>query len=138
MSKSKLQLLAPYIGVWKTQGTTGNGDLLSGTDIYEWVEGGFFLLHKVDVELNGKEIKSLEITHYDELEDVFRSQSFDDEGNISISTLKIYDDIILIFSDNERFKGNFKESTIEGTWERCDGKKWSHWMKITLTKLVGE
>ncbi len=69
------------------------------------------------------------------MEDVFRSQSFDNEGNISISTLKIYDDIILIFADNERFKGNFKADTIEGMWEQFDGKNWVPWMDIKLTRI---
>ena len=82
-----------------------------------------------------KKIQSLEITHYDDMDDVFRSQSFDNEGNISIATLKIYDDIILIFADNERFKGNFKGDTIEGLWEQFDGKNWVDWLDIKLTKV---
>jgi hypothetical protein len=138
MRNNRLDLLNPYIGKWKTEGLTQSGEVITGTDIYEWIEGGFFLTHKVDVTFNKKKIQSLEIIHYDDMEDVFRSQSFDNEGNISISTLKIYDDIILIFADAERFKGNFKANTIEGIWEQFDGKNWVHWMDIKLTKLADE
>lgn len=138
MRNKKLDLLNPYIGKWQTEGLTKSGEVISGTDCYEWVDGGFFLTHKVDVKFNGKEIRSLEITHYDDMDDVFRSQSFGNDGVISIATLKIIDDIILIFGDNERFKGNFKTNTIEGQWERFDGKCWASWMDITLTKLKAE
>lgn len=135
MRNKELERLNPYIGKWKTEGCTKTGEVITGTDSYEWIDGGFFLTHKVDVQFNGKQIKSLEITHYDDMEDVFRSQSFDNDGCISISTLKIIDDIILIFADTERFKGNFKTNTIEGLWEQFDGKNWVPWMDIKLTKV---
>ncbi|WP_412465405.1 hypothetical protein [Pedobacter sp. KLB.chiD] len=135
MRNSKLDLLNPYIGKWTTDGLTKSGEVIKGADTYEWVDGGFFLRHQADVMFGNKTIRTLEITHYDDMEDVFRSQCFDNEGRISISTLKIYDDIILIFADSERFKGNFKTYTIEGKWEQFDGKNWIHWMDVKLTKI---
>ena len=138
MKNEKLKLLQPYIGSWKTEGKTVDGDIICGTDVYEWLTGGFFLSHKVDVSMGKEKVNSLEITYYDDMDDVFRSQSFGNDGVISIATLKIIDDIILIFGDNERFKGNFKTNTIEGQWERFDGKCWAPWMDITLTKLKAE
>lgn len=135
MRNKRLDLLNPYIGKWKTEGLTMLGDIITGTDTYEWVDGGFFLKHQVDLMRGDKAIRSLEITHYDDMEEVFRSQSFDNEGCISISTLKIYDDIILIFADSERFKGNFQTNTIEGTWEQFNGKNWVQWMDIKLTRI---
>jgi hypothetical protein len=138
MRNNRLDLLNPYIGKWKTEGLTKSGEVISGTDTYEWIEGNFFLTHRVDVMFGNKKIQTLEIIHYDDMEDVFRSQSFDNGGGISIATLKIYDDIILIFADAERFKGNFKDNTIEGLWEQFDGKNWVAWMDIKLTKLTDE
>eukprot|EP01012_Entosiphon_sulcatum_P049543 TRINITY_DN68170_c0_g1_i1.p1 TRINITY_DN68170_c0_g1~~TRINITY_DN68170_c0_g1_i1.p1 ORF type:complete len:136 (+),score=12.14 TRINITY_DN68170_c0_g1_i1:208-615(+) len=135
MRNNRLDLLNPYIGNWKTEGLTKSGEVISGTDIYEWVEGNFFLTHRLDVMINDKKVQALEITHYDDMEDVFRSQLFDNKGQISISTLKIYDDIILIFADTERFKGNFRGNTIEGLWEQFNGKNWEPWMDIKLTRI---
>lgn len=135
MRDNKLDLLNPYIGKWKTEGLTKSGDVIAGTDTYEWVDGGFFLKHQVDVKSGNKTIRSLEIMYYDDMEDVFRSQSLDNEGRISIATHKIYDDIILIFADSERFKGNFKTHTIEGIWEQFDGRNWVQWMDVELTKI---
>ncbi|WP_343524165.1 hypothetical protein [Pedobacter sp.] len=135
MRNKSFYLLDPYIGKWKTEGLTKSGETIIGTDTYEWIEGGFFLMHKTDITFGKKKIQSLEITHYDDMEDVFRSQSFDNNGRISISTLKIYHDIILIFADTERFKGNFKDNTIEGLWEQFDGKNWMPWMDLKLTRI---
>ena len=134
MKNEKLKLLQPYIGSWKTEGKTVDGDIICGTDVYEWLTGGFFLSHKVDVSMGKEKVNSLEITYYDDMDDVFRSQSFDHDGNISISTLRIIDDIILIFADNQRFQGHFKAGIIEGTWEQFDGQEWQLWMNIMLTK----
>ncbi len=136
MRNNRLDLLNPYIGKWKTEGLTKAGGVINGTDTYEWVAGNFFLTHRVDVMFDNTKIQSLEIMHYDDMEDVFRSQSFDNKGNIAISTLKIYDDIILIFADTERFKGNFRGDTIEGLWEQFDGKSWVPWMDIKLTRMI--
>ncbi|QPH39532.1 hypothetical protein [Pedobacter endophyticus] len=134
MKSEKLKLLAPYTGVWTTEGKTVDGHIISGTDTYEWLPGGSFLTHKVDVTIGKDEIKLLEIIYYDDLEDVFRSQSFDNHGNIAVSTLKIIDDIILIFSERERFQGHFKKGSIDGVWEQFTRGSWCSSMNIKLTK----
>lgn len=134
MRNTKLDLLNAYIGVWKTSGKTASGDVISGRDIYEWVGGCYFLVHKVDVMFNARRVQSVEITHYDELDDVFRSQSFDSDGNISISSLQIEENSISILSDNQRFNGVFKGDIIAGVWEQFEDNDWKLWMNITLTR----
>lgn len=134
MKSDKLKLLEPYTGAWITEGKTVDGHIIKGTDTYEWLPGGSFLTHKVDVTIGKDEIKLLEIIHYDDLEDLFRTQSFDNRGNIAVSTLKIIDDIILIFSEGERFQGHFKKGIIDGVWEQFDGSSWCAWMNIKLTR----
>lgn len=134
MRNEKLKLLEPFIGHWRTLGNTVDGNLVEGTDIYEWVEGEFFLMHKVSVQIDDQKVSALEIIHYDDMDDIFRTQSFGNDGSITISSMKIMDDIILIFGDNERFQGNFKGSRIKGVWERFVNNKWQPWMKIELIK----
>ncbi|WP_316807275.1 hypothetical protein [Pedobacter agri] len=134
MRNDKLKLLAPFIGHWTTEGKTEDGNLIKGTDIYEWIEGAFFLMHKVNVQIDDEKISNLEIIHYDDMDDVFRAQSFGSDGAITISSMKIFDDIILIFGDNERFQGNFKGNQITGVWERYVNNQWQPWMNIQLTK----
>lgn len=134
MRNNKLDLLNAYIGIWKTSGNTASGDVISGSDIYEWVGGRYFLVHKVDVMVNARRVQSVEITHYDELDDVFRSQSFDSDGNILISSLQIEENRICILSDNQRFNGFFIGDIIEGVWEQFEDNGWKTWMNITLTR----
>jgi hypothetical protein len=134
MRNKKLELLQPFVGNWTTQGRTVDGKSIIGTDVYKWIDGAFFMIHYVDVNLSDVKTSSVEIIHYDELEDVFRTQAFGSDGSISISTIKIFDNIILIFADSERFQGKFKLNKIEGTWEQRVNGEWQHWMDIQLTK----
>jgi len=34
---------------------------ITGTDIYEWLAGGFFLVHHVDVVIGGKAVQAIEL-----------------------------------------------------------------------------
>ena len=43
------------MGTWEMSGE------VSGTVTYEWMEGGFFLIQRVDLEQHGQRIKGLEI-----------------------------------------------------------------------------
>ncbi|WP_421940265.1 hypothetical protein [Pedobacter sp.] len=135
MRNSALDLLNGFVGNWKTEGTLPNGTIIQGSDAYEWLDGNFFLLHHVNVRIGDRISKSIEIFHYDELEDVFRAQSFDNEGNISISAMKIEHNKINIEADGLRFKGKFKDNEIVGVWEQYENNCWKKWMDISLSKL---
>ncbi|RZL51318.1 MULTISPECIES: hypothetical protein [Pedobacter] len=134
MRNEKLNLLQPFVGNWVTNGQTADDKNIVGTDIYKWIDGGFFMVHNVDIQIGNEHISSVEIIHYDNLEDVFRTQSFGSDGLISISTIKIYDDIILIFADHQRFQGKFLKNKIVGIWEHRVKDEWQHLMNIQLTK----
>ena len=134
MRNSKLCLLDPLAGIWRTEGKKFNGDIFCGTDSYEWMDGGFFMIHHADILFGNERVQSVEIILYDELDDVFRSQSYDNQGEISISTLTIDRQYISILSDQVRFAGRLSENTIKGIWEKFDGQSWEKWMNIELNK----
>ncbi|MBC7929498.1 MAG: hypothetical protein H7Z38_02925 [Rubrivivax sp.] len=50
-----LESLGRLVGTWKVSGGA------KGTAIYEWMEGGFFLVQHVDLEHDGRKIKGIEI-----------------------------------------------------------------------------
>jgi hypothetical protein len=135
MRSKVLDLLNAYAGSWKTIGSMCDGTKVKGKDVYEWVDGQFFMVHSVDVKMGSTQVKSIEIIHYDELEDVFRSQSFDNEGNISISAKKIDGSHINIETDNQRFNGEFNQNEIVGVWEQYQEGCWKKWMDIKLIKI---
>lgn len=134
MRNNKLDLLNPLVGSWITKGQTASGENMIGTDIYDWIDGEFFMLHNVNVVVAGNKVTATEIIHYDDLDDVFRIQSFSNDGLITISTLKIIDDILLIFADRERFQGCIKQNCIKGLWEKLINDEWQPWMNMELTK----
>lgn len=47
-----MERLQPFIGKWKTEGTvqmpTGSEVRLDAVDTYEWLPGGYFLIHHVN------------------------------------------------------------------------------------------
>jgi hypothetical protein len=53
--KPDLNSLDKLVGVWKQTGG------VEGTITYEWAEGGFFLIQRVELEQYGQQIKGMEI-----------------------------------------------------------------------------
>lgn len=136
------KFLDNFAGKWKTEGTvkaSGNEPELkiTGTDIYEWFEGGFFLIHKVDVFVGKEKINNIEIIGYDKLTNNYTLQSYDSKGNSEkmIGTFK--KGIWTILGSSLRFTGSFSEDgkILSGIWERRDDdKNWVHLMDIKLLK----
>ena len=117
--------LDALVGKWKSDGrTTAGGNepviKISGTDAYEWLPGGFFLLHHVDVRMGDEQVDTLEIIGgYDASSKTYPMRSFDNQGNFGVMQASVSDD------------GN----GMTAHWEqRSDGSKWRPWMDMTFTK----
>lgn len=62
--------LDKFAGKWITEGqvlptATSAGIEVKGTDTYEWLPGGFFMLHRVDVSIGDEKVQTLEIIGFD-------------------------------------------------------------------------
>jgi hypothetical protein len=57
------QRLDALVGRWRSGGhIVGDAPVpITGTDIYEWLPGGFFLVHHVDVKIGQQQVQALEI-----------------------------------------------------------------------------
>ena len=63
---------------------------VTGTDIYEWLPGGFFLIHHVDVVIGEQTIQAIElIGEYDPANDSYTARSYDNQGNITIMRARV-------------------------------------------------
>jgi hypothetical protein len=67
-----LKGLDRLVGTWNTKGEIkaspyGPAGKIIGTDTYEWLPGGFFLVHRVDVRMGDQKNESIEIIGYDAL-----------------------------------------------------------------------
>ena len=51
------------VGRWRSEGpVVGEVPVpITGTDIYEWLPGGFFLLHHVDVVIGEQAVRAIEL-----------------------------------------------------------------------------
>lgn len=137
----KLSQLNAFAGIWKTEGeilaTSNNPAVpISGTDIYEWLPGGYFLIHHVDVRMGENQVHSTEIIGYDSSTDTFPMHYFGHKGSTGVMVATLEDDTWKFKGETERFTGSFNESgdVMSGKWERLNESAWEDWMTIRLTK----
>jgi Protein of unknown function (DUF1579) len=134
--------LQVFVGRWETAGevrATAEAPAFrfTATDTYEWMAGGFFLLHHVDAAMGDTHLRALEIVRYDAETDTYPMQSYDSQGGVATHTGVLDGRAWRIVGETERFAGEFDGDgrVLRGTWERSeDGEAWEPWMDITLTR----
>jgi Protein of unknown function (DUF1579). len=133
--------LQVFVGKWNTKGQTkagagGEAMIITGTDSYEWLPGGFFLLHQWEVRIGSEESKGIEVIGYDEKTRSYPTYSFDNQGNIGTYQASIHDGKWAFRSRSERATVQFSEdgNTITANWEHLDGLNWQPWMEVKLKK----
>lgn len=141
---SALARLNVFVGTWKTEGLiksspSGPAAKLKATDTYEWLPGGFFLIHHVDGFMGEEEVKTIEIIGYDASSRMYSTHSYDNRGNIGVYQANLLGADWTIMGKSERFTGKFSDdgNTLSGNWELSgDGESWDSWMEIKLSKVV--
>lgn len=138
------QALAPLVGVWETRGQVrASGSTpaaeIAGTDSYEWLPGGYFLLHRVDVRIGGEPVEGIEIIGWDAKAGAYFLHSYDSQGTASVMQGRVRDGVWTLEGDAERFTGGFGDGgrTLSGLWERREGAEWLPWMDVRLMKADG-
>jgi hypothetical protein len=135
--------LEVLVGRWTSKGQTVPGPSepaiqITGTDVYEWLAGGFFLVHRVDVRMGGEQVEVLElIGPYDAADHSYPMRSFDNQGNFATMTARVRDDGVWTFTGaSQRATLTIGEDgTMAARWERSDdGSSWRHWMDMRFTK----
>jgi hypothetical protein len=145
--KTDVQEMDPLsflIGEWKTDGeilSEGPGDSqrVSGKDTYEWVSGGYFLLHRVDVTMGNDHVEVIELIGPagTEKDNEFSMHSFDNQGKTTV--MKGF----LEKKDLFKIEGEGLRSTLKVdadgkvmmiTWEQFSQGAWKLWITMTLTK----
>ena len=138
-----LRSLSFLVGSWQTEGRVlADGESaatrFTGTDTYEWVLNGQFILHKVDVTMGEAKIEVIElIGEYDKIGKSVKMHSFDNQGNYVLmhathdesARLRITGDkmrAILVAVNNNELKASWEKS--------ADNKTWLPWMELKLTK----
>ena len=139
--------LAPldrFVGVWDTEGEVGAGDSavrFEATDEYEWLAGGYFLLHKFRARMPEGEASGIEVISHDPASNTFELRSFDNTGSSSVMSARHEGDRWSFVGEQMRFSGAFSPDGREfsGIWEsRPPGAStWQPWMTVRLSKRRG-
>jgi hypothetical protein len=152
------QRLGALVGWWRSQGRiVGDPPVpITGTDNYEWLPGGFFLLHRVDVVIGEQKVQALElIGEYDPATDSYTARAYDNLGNVTIMQARVDEqgvwrftgggDIAPVARPAAADAGGAVRSTLTvrsdrsgmtAKWERSDdGASWQPWMDMTFTRM---
>jgi hypothetical protein len=92
--------LATIAGRWRSSGDVIGEPRVSviGTDIYEVVPGGHFLVHYVDVAVGGQPVRAIEVIGESDGRGGYLARSFDSEGNAELMHLTVDDDGVFRFT----------------------------------------
>lgn len=134
-----LRRLDILIGNWKQEGhfTAEPTTKIMGTQSYEWMEGGFFLLSKWSSGFSGYMNGGLLIIGYHSPSEDFLMHYFDHEGSIRRYTMTLNEGVLKIIGETERYTGAISEDgkSITGFWEQTDnGKQWKILYESKFTK----
>ncbi len=132
-----------FIGKWINEGhTVATAEAPSvrilTSDVYEWMPGGFFVLHTAYGRIADVDVGGTEIIGYDPTTGTYRSLLFDSQGNINEDEMTVEGDTWTWAGATHRatavFTDNGKTQTCRH--ERLDESgQWVHAMDVVLVKI---
>ncbi len=132
--------LSPLAGRWRTQGRMhADGRTFAGSDRYDWVAGGHFLLHSWDVQMPDGRTTGIEVIGKRADGDGFSVHAYDDQGGTTASILRIVGDALQIDGAALRFRGHLLDAgaVVDGVWESKEPQDsaWSPLMDLRLVRI---
>jgi Protein of unknown function (DUF1579) len=149
--------LGALVGRWRSQGqVVGDPPVpITGTDIYDWLPGGFFLIHHVDVTVGDQEVQALEILgEHDPATDSFIGHAYDNQGNVTVMRAQVDEQGVWHFTGGgdvaavarppsadascavrSTLTVNPDGSGMTAEWERSEDSSWQPWMQMTFTRI---
>jgi hypothetical protein len=154
----EIRRLGALVGRWRSEGHIVGGTPvpITGTDTYEWLPGGFFLVHHVDVVIGDQNVQAIEIIgEYDPASDAFTARAYDNRGEVTIMHARVDErgvwtftggaDVAPVAQPASADAGGAVRSTLTvradrggmtARWERSDdGATWQPWMDMTFTRM---
>jgi hypothetical protein len=107
------------VGTWEVSGGA------RGKVTFEWMEGGFFLLQRVDLEQHGQRIKGIEIIGHErpfgaEPSEDIKSRFYDNLGDTLDYVYELEGDALKIWAGEKGspayYEGTFGGDTLSGAW----------------------
>lgn len=140
MAKIGTSSFKRLIGFWKTEGTILNAkenSTLVGTDSYEFILDGNFILHKADVKMGNEKSETFELISVDNSNErgmMHYYNSKAEQGKMSCSLIK---NNFKIEGDKLKFEGtiNDENTTLVGMWQlQSENGEWADFIELKLSK----
>ncbi|MCA2213095.1 DUF1579 family protein [Jidongwangia harbinensis] len=139
----RVRQLAPLVGRWRTFGTVFGEDgapvmSVDGTDEYEWMPGGQWVIHRVDVAMGNDRARALELIGEPADDGTFAMRAFDSSGSFDEMRLTVHGRTMLAEGDRVRNTLTAADTgrSMTATWERqTDGGAWIRWMDLTFQRI---
>jgi hypothetical protein len=147
--------LLAIAGRWDTSGhVIGEPKIpVVGTDTYEVLAGGYFVVHHVDVTVGEQPVRAIEVIGEPDVAGGYLARSFDSEGNAELMHVTIDDNGVFHFAGGpdvapaarptDTVSAHVRSTltiaddhrSMTALWERSeDGTHWHPWMNISFTR----
>ena len=132
-----------FAGRWTAEGRaeagpTAPSEIMTHQHAYEWLPGGFQLLHRWDGRIGQHESKGVEIIGWDAGSDAYEAHFFDSDGWARIYQVRAHDRVWTFTGTRERCSIMFSEdgNTMTVHWDRSpDGATWQPLCDLKATRL---
>jgi Protein of unknown function (DUF1579) len=154
----EIRRLGALVGRWRSEGHVVGDDPvpITGVDIYEWLAGGFFLVHHVDVVIGQQQVQALELMgEYDPANDTFTARAYDNLGKVTVMQARVDEQGVWRFTGGGDVASVARPASADASgavrstltlspdrasmtarWERSDdGASWQPWMDMTFTRM---
>jgi hypothetical protein len=133
--------LSAFVGEWQWEASVGGQPIGRGRTLFEWLEGGAFLLEHSDAE-QAEFPSGSSIIGGDDSTETYCMLYFDSRSVSRIYQMSLSDGVWKLWRGaagfSQRFTGTFSEDgrTIRGGWEKStDGSQWELDFDLTYTKV---
>ena len=113
---AKLRTLQPLIGRWRIDGPDVKGEV-----VYEWMEGGFFLIQHFDLVNHGNPYKGIEYSGWDDDTGTIRSRLMGTDGSRFTYTYEL-DGNVYCYWFGDKNSSTFSRGVISDDGRRIDGR----------------
>ena len=137
-----LRPLTPLIATWRTSGIVldeNGADMMTveGTDAYEWMPGGRWVIHRVDVMMGTDRTRAVEMIGDPGPGGTFTMRAFDASGAFDTMALAVAGLDFRTEGDGVRNTLTVAPdgASMTAFWERQrDDKSWIPWMRLTFQR----
>jgi hypothetical protein len=136
--------MSSLVGKWITVGETIPTDgapalEIRASDVYEWVPGGFFVVHIAYGRIGDSDVGGIELIGYDPQAKKYHAHFFDSQGNVSTQDLTFSEGSWVWSGEHARATGTLSDDgrTMPTLHEWSDdGVNWRPSMDVTLHKVI--